>query len=67
MTPNEKKLVDALESDITTWEQEIQFFDKLVNKVESMDGYSVPGKEYANGLRKRVQEWRDLIRKVREG
>lgn len=67
MTSNEKALVAALESDITIWEQEAQFFEMFVQDVEMMGANSVPGREYARGLRSRIAEHRALVERVKAG
>lgn len=67
MTPNERELIRALEDDIRIWEQEALFFDRLVNEVKIEGGYAVPGSQYAEGLRRRIGEWRELIDRVRRG
>jgi hypothetical protein len=67
MTSNEKELVAALEADIKIWEQEISFFERFVKSVEISGRDAMPGKEYAHGLRRRVQEHQSLIEKVKNG
>lgn len=67
MTPNEKALVAALEADIATWEQEANFFEKLVQRVDMTGGDSMPGREYAQGIRQRITDHRALIEKVKNG
>ena len=66
MTNNEKELVAALEGDIKMWEDTAKFFDTMVAQQAVMGGPVRPGKEYADGLRKRITEHKALIAKVKK-
>jgi hypothetical protein len=67
MTDNEKELVAALEADIQTWTTEAEFFDKFVKDVELSGRNAVPGREYARGLRQRIDSHKALIERVKKG
>lgn len=67
MTQHEIELIAALEDDIDAWEQEIAFFETLVEQVTITGGNAMLGREYARGLRQRINQHKALIEKVKKG
>lgn len=67
MTPSERELVAALESDIQTWEFVADFFERNVPEFDIIGGKKMSGKEYSRGLHRRIAEHRALIEKIKKG
>ncbi len=67
MTQHERELVAALEADIQTWEFVAGFFEHSVKQIDTLGGGAISGSEYASGLRRRIEEHRELIKQVTKG
>jgi hypothetical protein len=67
MTDHEKELLAALEADVQTWEFVAGYFEHSVSQIDTIEGKSLSGSEYAASLRHRIAEHRELIKSVKTG
>jgi hypothetical protein len=67
MTNYEMELIAALEADIRRWEVLVLYFEEKVPEVEIHELPKMSGREFANNLREKSNQYRGLIKRIKNG